>query len=161
MKNKQFGNILLWSAIGYTLYFLVHCYVNFGLTDSISQIAKYLHPINESWMFFLFVWLNGGAIAFKGKSHLTTYGAALFTIIGTITGWNPDLLGLQHPIHVVAVVLAILMVFVRITIEKAYVLVTMAAVFSASAALMKYDAKTYIIEVVLFVFVFLYYINKR
>lgn len=157
--------ILLLISFFIIVSYLVLIQIRYGSMASISRSAKYLTADNIEYLFFIFIWSIGITAAYVGNSILSALGTGILTAIGTITGYNPDILsGNEHLIHIICAVTAITLGFADIinkgmkTDKPAIPLISVVLfiIYSISAYFLQKNY-VYWIEIIAIIIIFTYY----
>jgi hypothetical protein len=146
-----------------SISYLVFIQIKYGQLFSISASAKY-----EPNFFFAFIWFLAAFMALIGNSWYVMAGASLLAIIGTATGYNPELTNdnLQDIVHVVCTMSAIGLVMVDVIVKGfkhkkymllAVVLVSLFLLFTGYMLAFRIAYRTYWIEVACLGVVYLFY----
>jgi len=97
-----------------SLAYLLYIRINFGQLETISKSADYLTFSGNEYLFFIFVWQLGLTFAWITKSIPGAIAAGLLPIIGTITGYNPDIVNnqLEKFLHIFCAASSIVIIFI-------------------------------------------------
>jgi hypothetical protein len=151
--------------MAYVVFFLAYVVNQYGWLPSISKSSDYLTTDGKEWMFFLFVWLLGFSFAWASKSMLGTFACALLPIIGTLTGWNPEIMNdkWEFGLHIFCTVSAIVLIMADMVRKKPVPGLPMVIIFFifSLVALLEIKNYTYWIEVAAILITFIFYISIR